>query len=321
MQKSILYFSFILAASLLTVLSCTKNFIVQSKQNPLAQDFETIKMRDYTIKKLPYNKMPYAWWNPAIIGDYEKDAIGVIMFKVNEQLYYHPDQLAQKILLFHSSYIRTNDTTYIVEAEKFIAKLKELVVMRGDAMFFYVPFDWYLNGFGFSMMSPWYSGMYQGQVLSAIVRIYQATGKPEYLEMCKKIFNSFTAWKDISEPWVVYVDDSSYYWIEEYPEDDPNHVFNGFVYALFGLYDYWVLTEDETALKLLKMSITTVADHIQLWRVEGGPSKYCGKYNVIHRDYHPYHIEILDKLGDITGDIFFHQQADLFRSDYTYVHP
>jgi hypothetical protein len=311
----------ILAVSFFSNLSCTKNFIVQPKQNNCALDLEFVKMNDYVINKLPYNKMPYAWWNPAEIGAYDKDRNGVIMFKVNEKLYYHPDQLAQSILLFHSSYIRTNDTTYIAEAEKFIVQLKKLAVMRGDAMFFYVPFNWYLNGFGFAMMSPWYSGMYQGQALSVIVRIYQATGKPEYLEMCEKIFNSYTACKDVSEPWVAYVDEDNYYWIEEYPEDVPNHVFNGFVYALFGLYDYWLLTEDETALKLLKMSITTVADHIKIWRVKGGPSKYCGKYYVINRDYHTYHIEILDKLGDITGDAYFHQQADSLRSDYTYIHP
>lgn len=79
--------------------------------------------------------------------------------------------------------------------------------------------------------------MAQGQALSAFTIGYLLTNKEEYIELVRKVLFSFTRLYNRDDPWFVYVDQNNYLWIEEYPDSPPSHVLNGFIYAIFGLYD------------------------------------------------------------------------------------
>ena len=65
----------------------------------------------------------------------------------------------------------------------------------------------------------------------------------------------------------MYKDKEGFVWYEEYPslENEPPHVLNGFIFALFGLYDYYKATESEEALELFNQGIKTLKEKINLW--------------------------------------------------------
>lgn len=279
-------------------------------------NIDNVRIKMYDIQKLSYDDKLYAWWIPTIIGDYEKDENGIIMFSYQGLFYYHPTQIAQKMLHFLASYHRTEKDVFLKEAEKFAEKIIDLGFEKGNA--FFVPFkhEWPINKQK-KMYPLWYSGMSQGQLLSAFIRLYDITGEPKYLLASHKLYNSLKSLPYHNSPWVAFIDSSQYFWIEEYPESDPNHVLNGFVFALFGIYDYYLSTESSNALYMLRAGFTTIENHLHLWRVSGDISKYSIKYDLVLEDYHMLHIELLQKIAQITNDNYFAEMAELFKSDFS----
>ncbi len=292
--------------------SCTRIF------DPLSNTMmpETFKFNNYEIKELEYNDKPYAWWLPAAFDDYAQDKNGVILFELNGQQYYHPVQIAQKMIHFIASYHRTGNYEYITKSELFAHKILERTLLSQGALFFPYDFDWTLGGFGIYMKAPWYSGMAQGQLLSAFVRLYNITKKQEYLQASHEIFKSFALANRTSTPWIAYIDQEGYYWIEEYPAIEPNHVLNGFIFAIYGLYDYYLMVKTDESKKLLQGAITTIAAHIKGYRREGKPSVYSLIHEVSYPFYHLVHTDQLKMLYKITGDSFFSDMATQFYNDY-----
>jgi hypothetical protein len=105
----------------------------------------------------------------------------------------------------------------------------------------------------YDIQKGWVSGMYQGQAISFYLRAYQLFNDITYLKTAEKIFNSF----DISfeEGGFKRVDENGCLWFEEYPTDKPSYVLNGFIYAMFGIFDFYRVTKRDDA-KLLWDSCT-----------------------------------------------------------------
>jgi hypothetical protein len=261
---------------------------------------------------LNYSELPYAVHSLVSLDfDYPIDDQGVIVFIYEKSEYYHPVKISQKILQFLNSYIKTNNPEYLDRAKLFAQKLIEISFESKDAIYFPYDFDWPLHG-NEEMIAPWYSGMAQGQALSAFVRLYKITREDKYLEISEKIFRSFTYFKGENEPWIVYVDEAGYLWIEEYPMEVQTHVLNGFIFGIYGLYDYYLLTKDPLSKQLLQASITTIHQYISEFRNEGNISFYCLKHKVKSVEYHRIHIYQLAMLYKITGDDFFQTMSDNF---------
>jgi hypothetical protein len=273
------------------------------------------RVTEYDINELNYNEMPYAGHEPVPLDDNRlTDEQGVIVFIQEGNEYYHAGQIAQTILRFLDSYIQTNNPEYLDRAKLFAQKLIEISSESKDAIYFPCNFDFPLHGQEEEkMIAPWYSGMGQGEALSAFVRLYKITEENEYLEIAEKIFRSFTYLKGENEPWIVYVDEAGYLWIEEYPREEPTHVLNGFIFGIYGLYDYYLLKKDTLSKQLLQASITTIRQYISEFRNEGDISFYCLKHKVKSVRYHRIHIDQLAMLYRITGDDYFQTISDDFR--------
>ncbi len=244
------------------------------------------------------------------------------MFYYNGVKYYHPVQLAQRILLFDRSFKANGDSTFIFEGAKYIEKLMEIGMYYDDAIFFPYTFDILPHGgYGenntIELMNPWFSGMAQGRVLSVLVRWYKFTHDPKYLEYAKYVFNSFFKVKGSHEPWVTLIDENNNFWIEEYPFDEPSHVLNGFVFAIYGLYEYYLLDpSDEIRVTTLRAAITTIEMNIHKYRRPGERSLYCLKHNFqASVSYHMIHIEQLDFLYRISGSVYLKGMSALFAED------
>ncbi|KAH8863407.1 D-glucuronyl C5-epimerase [Schistosoma japonicum] len=84
----------------------------------------------------------------------------------------------------------------------------------------------------------WYSAMGQGQAISLLIRAYSYTGNRAYLEACHRALNLFNIQVNHGGVRSYFLNQSNLIWFEEYPFDPPIHILNGFIYSLFGLYDY-----------------------------------------------------------------------------------
>lgn len=268
----------------------------------------------WELRDLPPAEAPY--WSPQTSENTTfapfADADDVVWFvnEASETVHYHPTSLSQWSLKYLNSYRQTGDPRDLELAEIQAAKLLEIGELRDGVLWYPFDFDFQLHGhsrYVFQMTAPWYSGMTQGQVLSVFSRLYETTGKREYLKAARKVFASFDLPTGrLGEPWAAHVDENGYYWVSEYPSKaGDTKALNGFVFGLYGLYDYWAVTGDKRADKLLRAGILTVRDHYHLYRQPGGLSIYCLAHGVTAERYHRIHIEQMAQLGRITGDPMF----------------
>ncbi len=161
------------------------------------------------------------------------------------------------------------------------------------------------------LSAPWFSAISQGALLSAYSRL--ASYHPDnntYRIHRDKIFNSFFRLKRNADPWFATID-GGYYWAEEQPlVDNPPHTLNGFIYGVFGLYEYWLATKSKESRKILEASLTTLLDQKEQFRVPGEVSYYDLRMKGQFEHYHTVHIRQFRKLALLSQEDEFHQFAD-----------
>lgn len=152
------------------------------------------------------------------------------------------------------------------------------------------------------LVAPWYSGLAQGQGLSVLVRAYAVTGRNEYLDMAKRVFQSLTL--AIHAGGVQHTDDEGHAWIEEYLVDPPTHILNGFIWALWGIHDYCLLTKEPEAKALLDRYTETILSNlpkydIGFWSLyELTPQRIK---SIASPFYHRLHLVQLEVMYRLTG--------------------
>ena len=104
----------------------------------------------------------------------------------------------------------------------------------------YHHFDWDYHG---KVLAPWYSGLAQGNGISLLLRAYATTGDKKYLKTAELASESLFA--PLKDGGCTYTDLNGFKWIEEIIRVPPTHILNGFMWALFGVYDLYLLTKNE----------------------------------------------------------------------------
>ena len=269
------------------------------------------RIGDFELARLPADEAPYAGQR----FRYEPGEEHIPMKEVNGKLYYQPAGLGYLAIRLIEEYRATDDRAQLEAAIEIAAKLREIAIESRGALFIPYDFDFAMHGIAAeTLRAPWYSAMAQGLALSMYVRLYQATGERRYFDSADLTFRSLELLGPGSEPWVDYVEDG-YLWLEEYPTDK-DHTLNGYLFALFGLYDYWNETGDARAEQLLLGSVTTIREYIAQYRHPGGMSYYCLRHKRQASKYHAIHIWQLDSLTALTGDPYFSEMARNFEADY-----
>ena len=317
--------------------------IVELGYNDLPYTHDRIHGALWRPGELPYTleNLQNAKWRPLLGKDYDKDDQNIHVFIRREhnfdfivniakhfvdilnryvtpgQAYYHPTQIALKTLSMLDGYMITHNKEYLQTVKKYSNKLLDLSVEINSALYF--KFDHVMNLHGYKdqvMEPPYYSGMTQGKILSVFVRLFNIIKNDKYLKISDNIFNSFKSLKGETEPWVIYRDSHGYLWIEEYPMDIPCNTLNGFIFGIYGIYDYYLLTKNEESKHLLEETIKTVKHYISTYRNEGDVSYYCLKHKVKIPSYHRAHIDQLIQLYKFTGDVYFKDMAEKFYDDF-----
>jgi len=152
----------------------------------------------------------------------------------------------------------------------------------------------------YNIKPPWISAMTQGEAISLLLRAYQIFSQSEYLDTAEKALNSF------KETSIVYIDENGNIWLEENPIAPSNHILNGFIFALLGLFDYYRIKKNEESFYLWSEGIKTLEKNLHLY-----DSGYWSRYDLLFRRitsevYHNIHIHQLKVLYTLTESKVFY---------------
>lgn len=169
-------------------------------------------------------------------------------------------------------------------------------------------FDWEYRD---TLKAPWYSALAQGQGISVLVRAHKESGNAHYLDTARRAFASFQ--HSIEEGGVAFTDEFGDLWFEEYIVSPPTHILNGFIWALWGVYDFFLATNDVSAQDLFSRGVRTLLHNLDRYDL-GFWSLYEQSGTrlpmVASAFYHQLHIVQLRIMHRLTGDAKFAEVAE-----------
>lgn len=173
-------------------------------------------------------------------------------------------------------------------------------------------FDWEYRT---PLKHPWYSGLAQGQGISLLLRSFRETNDTSYLEAAQRAFLSFT--RSTAEGGVTFTDSRGDLWIEEYIVSPPTHILNGFIWAVWGVYEYFLITRDPFARTIYEAGVRTLLNNIARYDL-GFWSLYelSGTLlpMVASPFYHQLHIVQMRVMYFLTGEDLFRHYAERWES-------
>jgi hypothetical protein len=173
-------------------------------------------------------------------------------------------------------------------------------------------FDWEYRD---RLKAPWYSGLAQGQAISLLVRAYAESGERKYLNCAVLAFRTFLS--DVAWGGVRFADSEKNIWFEEYLVSPPTHILNGFIWAAWGVYDYFLATGSREAMSLFAAAVKTL--DANLGRYDLG---FWSRYElsgtllpmIASPFYHRLHVTQLRVMHRITSEKTFDQHATRWES-------
>ncbi|MDA2936708.1 D-glucuronyl C5-epimerase family protein [Acidobacteria bacterium AH-259-A15] len=248
-------------------------------------------------------------------GQYDSVGIPLLDYHGTIGLQYNPIAIAQYGLGNYSLLQRTRDPErrlkFLAVADWLVANLEQNLA---GLWVWNHHFDWEYRT---PLRAPWYSALAQGQGISVLVRAHRETDNLAYLEAAQRAFETFL--KTIDQGGVTCVDGDGSTWFEEAIVDPPTHILNGFIWGLWGVYDYYLYTRSQEAEFLFAEAVRTLRD--QLHRFDAG---FWSLYEqsgtrmkmLASPFYHHLHIAQLRVMHKLTGESIFAdygRQWELYR--------
>lgn len=274
-----------------------------------------------SVKRYPMNFSEKTKYN------LHKDSNGVIMLDYGGKtgLQYNPNAIAQLALGFYDLYLSSIVTG---TEEEQGARLKDFL---SQAQFFTSHgravsdniLLWEYN-FPFEnreyIKSPWRSALAQGQAISVALRAYILTQNEQYLQAAVQGFNSFRYSCMEHEGGVIFIDEGNV-WLEELVLSKPNHILNGFVWALWGVRDYAVFFKDDYAQWLYESAENTLRNNIdaydlKFWTCYDNPRSINGPVMPVSGYYQRLHYTQMLAMYELTHEKIYYDKYKLWLSYY-----
>lgn len=173
-------------------------------------------------------------------------------------------------------------------------------------------FDWEYRD---TLKAPWYSGLAQGQGISVLVRAHKESGEARYFQAAQHAFAGFD--RSTSSGGVCFTDERGDLWFEEYIVSPPTHILNGFIWAAWGVHDYFLATKEQAAQDLFSRAVQTLLHNLDRYDL-GFWSLYEQSGTrlpmVASPFYHCLHIVQLRIMHRLTGENGFAHVADRWES-------
>lgn len=224
-------------------------------------------------------------------------------------LQYNPIAIAQWGLGNYNRWYDSKSSTHYIEFIKSADWLVDNLVENENGL------KVWMHYFNFeyrdTLKSPWYSGLAQGQGISVLTRAFKETKDKRYEFAAKSAFEAFL--NPTSKGGVNYTDEEGYNWIEEYIVYPPTHILNGFIWALWGVYDYTLLFQDKKALQqynIYKLTLTEKLNSFDngFWSLYEHSGTFLKMISSTF--YHKLHIVQLEIMYLLTGNNIFKEFSE-----------
>lgn len=140
-----------------------------------------------------------------------------------------------------------------------------------------------------------YSAMAQGEGASLLIRAYKESSSVKYLEAAKRAINFMLIPVDDGGT-TLYINQSVF--LQEYTYTST--VLNGWIFAVFGLFDYVKISGDPKIHEVLNKTVINIADNLHMF-----DNGYWSMYNmdtvIASPFYHGLHIALLKVLYHLFG--------------------
>jgi len=239
-------------------------------------------------------------------GHHDADGIPMLNYRGQIGLQYNPIAVAQWGLGNYNLFHRTGNAEArqkLLLASDWLCQHLEQNA-RGVHVWNHY-FDWEYRQ---TLQAPWYSGLAQGQGISLLVRAHADTRETKYLESAALAFRSFLVETDSGG--VTFTDKQANTWFEEYILSPPTHILNGFIWAAWGVYDYFLATGSNEAVCLFASAVKTLQSNLNRYDL-GFWSRYELSGTLLPMIaspfYHRLHVTQMRVMHRITAeDVFSH---------------
>ena len=242
-------------------------------------------------------------------GHYGSGGIPMLDYHGAIGLQYNPIAIAQWGLANYNRFCQTRDDARWQKTLKSADWLCANLEQNSHGLWVWNHhFDWEYRD---TLKAPWYSGLAQGQGVSLLLRAHAQSASEKYLQAARQAFVALT--RPITEGGVLFTDGAGDLWLEEYLVDPPTHILNGFMWALWGVFDYAVACRDSAAQDIFDRGVKTLTHNLarydtgywSLYEQSGTRMKMLAS-----PFYHQLHIVQLRVMAMLTRDKLFAETAD-----------
>lgn len=241
----------------------------------------------------------YVWSDSLFLENMDFDSAGIPQKLYRRQgPQYNPLFIAWWGLYTLERYLRNGDQYDLEKSLAQVRWLKANAQSRADGAVVWPCYFTWREG-RCVLESGWISAMYQGVVISLLVRGYRVTGEKELLDLCMKGIRVFH--QSVEEGGVRTVE-RGYALYEEYPAFPLPRVLDGLLFSLLGLYDLAAQTHASDVATLLTQGIEGLNASIGMWDYRGKWSWYGTHGYLCPPQYHTLNYLLLQILGRLTND-------------------
>ena len=184
-------------------------------------------------------------------------------------------------------------------------------VRIGNSYCWYIKIDYNPE---YQLSNPWISAMAQGQAISVLTRASLLTGNQKYESIANESLNIFQV--DVKNGGLLN-HFNSFPVFEECPTPNkPMVVLNGFIFALFGLYDLYLLNRNEKAIYLFNEGMQSVKKLLRNFDTGKWTNYYLFDYPKNYHSSFTYHYLVTEQLMSlyfISGDKIFLEYSERWR--------
>lgn len=242
-------------------------------------------------------------------GKFNKEGIPLFKLKAHADIE-HPTVISQYAFglfekLYKENYSNKNLLIkYLALADWF----DHNKVKIGNSYCWYIRIDYNPE---YHLPNPWISAMAQGQAISVLTRATLMTGNKKYESIANDALNIFQV--DVKNGGLLN-HFNSFPVFEECPTPNkPMVVLNGFIFALFGLYDLYLLNRNEEAIYLFNQGVQSVKKLLPNFDTGRWTNYYLFDYPKNYYSSFTYHYLVAEQLRSlyfISGDKVFLEYSE-----------
>lgn len=212
----------------------------------------------------------------------------------------NPLFIASKALEYHADFKETGNEQSLMYFDNSKNWLVQHQTVEGNAIYFESDFP----VLRYDIPAPFRCGLANSRVLKVFQVSHEVHQDSSMIELCRGILNSFAVNTAEGGTRVVLTDDA--WWYCEYPKRDGSSpmVLNGMISILLALHEYHQYSQDSLAKELFDKGVNAVKLKLPEFD-NNGNSFYDLQKLPASRDYHRLHIDLLQKLYDVSGEEIF----------------